>query len=299
MPKRITLPSAAKRRRVIAVVPSLLTLGNAVCGFGAITYAAKVGPDPIAVNFMCFAAILIYVAMLFDVLDGAAARLAKQTSDFGAQLDSLCDAISFGVAPAFLMLKFSTHLPPRLLWVIAVLYTICAVLRLARYNVLKDSDASTDFRGLPSPAAAGMVASLVVIGPGLARLTGEERTVASQRIGELLSGWTTIGLPYVTLAVALLMVSRVRYPHVAKQLLKGRRSFQHLVKLIFAIVAVFAVHELAIPLIFAYYVASAPLAALWGRLRGNLPPGAAGATSGEARDTEAARLETDPRRSAG
>ncbi len=274
MRRRISLPPAAKRRKAFAVVPSLLTLGNAVCGFGAITYAAKVGPEPGSPNDLYFAAILIYLAMLFDMLDGAVARLSKQTSDFGAQLDSLCDAITFGVAPAFLMLKFSQFLPPRLLWVIAVLYMVCAVLRLARYNVLKGTDIGSDFRGLPSPAAAGMVASLVVIGPGLERLTGPGKSITTQNIGEMLSSWSSVGLPFVTLLVASLMVSRIRYRHAVNQFLRGRRSFQHLVKVIFAFVAVFLVHELAIPLIFFYYVASAPLASAWARLTGrsDAPP---------------------------
>jgi CDP-diacylglycerol--serine O-phosphatidyltransferase len=110
----------------------------------------------------------------------------------------------------------------------------------------------------------------------------------------LLSQWTTIGLPYVTFVVALLMVSRVRYPHFAKQILKGRRSFQHLVKVTFAIVAVFAIHELAIPMIFAYYVVSAPMVAVWERLTGVRPAGLEAAPTAtveqpSARDDESRR----------
>ena len=82
-----------------------MTLGNAACGFGAITFAAKVGPDPAGEHDLFLSAVLIFLAMLFDMLDGSVARWAKQTSEFGAQLDSLCDAVSFGVAPAFLMLR--------------------------------------------------------------------------------------------------------------------------------------------------------------------------------------------------
>ena len=90
---------------MFAVFPTLLTLGNAACGFSAITFAAKVGPDPAGEHDLFLSAVFIFLAMLFDMLDGSVARWAKQTSEFGAQLDSLCDAISFGVAPAFLMLK--------------------------------------------------------------------------------------------------------------------------------------------------------------------------------------------------
>lgn len=256
-----------RRKRLFAVVPTLLTLGNAVCGFGAITYAAKLGPDPADDNFMYIASLLVFGAMVFDALDGPIARLSKQTSNFGAQLDSLCDAISFGVAPAFLMLKSSQVLPARLLWVIAVLYMLCAVLRLARFNVNKaNPDTESDFfAGLPSPAAAGMVASLVVIVPNLGRWTEPNLSDRAQQFGLWLTLFTAYALPVVTFLVACLMVSRVRYPHLFNQLFKGRRSFQHLVKLIFALVAIFAVHELAIPLIFSYYVLAAPMQLLGSR----------------------------------
>lgn len=258
-----------KRRRVFAVLPSLLTLGNAVCGFGAITYAAKVGPERGSTQDLYVAALLVFAAMIFDALDGPVARLSKQTSDFGAQLDSLCDAISFGVAPGFLMLKFADVFPARIQWVIGVLYMLCAVLRLARFNVLKASSADPDmFVGLPSPAAAGTVASLVVVGPALQRWTGEQMSEFSQSTGQFLLKATEASLPMVTLAVACLMVSRVRYPHLFNQLFKGRRSFRHLVKLIFALVIVFAVHELAVPLIFCYYALSGPCRWLYLRATG-------------------------------
>src|SRR5206468_4325471 len=107
----------SRREKMFAVLPTLLTLGNAACGFGAITFAAKwAGADPSTSLFT--ASCLIYLAMLFDALDGSAARWTKQTSEFGAQLDSLCDAISFGAAPAFLMLQFSLSrdYSSRLLW---------------------------------------------------------------------------------------------------------------------------------------------------------------------------------------
>lgn len=256
-----------RRRKMIAVVPSLLTLGNAVCGFGCITYAAKVGPE-VAMGVgqyqhLHFAAMLIFAAIILDGLDGPIARLAKQTSEFGAQLDSLADAISFGVAPAFLMLKFSQVLHPRLLWGIAVLYMLCAVLRLARYNVTKnDPQLKGSFSGLPSPAAAGTIASLVIIGPGLLEGTRPQASVAVRDSGDFLLDVTTYSLPVIMLIVACLMVSRVRYPRLG-EMLDGKRTYRHLVNVIFVLVAVFAVHELAIPLIFLYFVGGVPVRALW------------------------------------
>src|SRR5438552_18337625 len=104
--------------------------------------------------------------MVFDGLDGYAARLSKTASEFGGQLDSLCDAISFGVAPAFLLLRLGREweltLAQQTIAVISVLYMACAILRLARFNVENSPDpaAQKRFKGLLSPAAAGCVASL-------------------------------------------------------------------------------------------------------------------------------------------
>jgi CDP-diacylglycerol--serine O-phosphatidyltransferase len=257
---------------MVAIIPSLLTLGNAACGFASITYAAQLDPEALPPNNpFFFAALLIFAAMVFDGLDGPIARLAKQTSDFGAQLDSLSDAISFGVAPAFLMLKFSRVnsdvFHPRLLWIIAVLYMLCVILRLARFNIAKGGEASHEyFRGLPSPAAAGMIASLVIIAPGLAQLPDPAMAEPTQRLGESLLAATSTCLPIVTLVVACLMVSPIRYPHAANQLLHGKKSFQHLVKLIFTIVVVLTVLELAIPIVFFYFVLTPPMQLLWNRV---------------------------------
>jgi CDP-diacylglycerol--serine O-phosphatidyltransferase len=254
-----------KRQRWFPVLPTMITLGNAVCGFGAITFAFNVGPEgsSTAINGGLFtAALLVYLGMVFDMLDGHMARLTKQISNFGAELDSMCDVITFGVAPPFIMLKFPQVYHPRLLWVIAVLYTLCAVLRLARFNVETDEQNSHDsFSGLPSPAAAGTVASFAIVLPGLQKLTQ-----TNHAIGDGLTQAAHYLLPLVTLAVACLMVSRIRYPHYFNQLFRGRRNFQHLVQLTFALVAIFAVHELAIPLIFMYFVLASPVRAFGSRL---------------------------------
>jgi CDP-diacylglycerol--serine O-phosphatidyltransferase len=253
---------------MVPLLPSLLTLANAVCGFGSITYAAKVGPEITTTpQELYYAALLIFAAIVFDILDGPVARLAKQTSQFGAQLDSLADAISFGVAPAFLMLKFSQAYHPRVMWVIAVLYMLCAVLRLARFNVSKDDERYRgSFCGLPSPSAAGTVASLVVIGPGLLRWSDSEISHIARVTGNFLIDATEYGLPIVTLVVACLMVSRIRYPRLPGELLRGKHSYRQLVKVIFLLVAILAVHELAIPLVFLCLVAASPLRALWCRV---------------------------------
>lgn len=265
------------RHRVFAVVPTLLTLGNAACGFGSITFAAKVGPlDQVPgvtdLHSLWISAILIFLAMVFDALDGQAARWANQSSEFGAQLDSLCDALSFGAAPAFLMLQFVRHFEakfdvpfeyhPRLLWVIAVLFVVCAILRLARFNVeTEEDDSHGQFSGLPSPAAAGTVASFpLAIGDllDLATAAGMRGKVAS-----FLVPTVQVALPLITLAVACLMVSRIRYVHLFNQLFSGRRGRRHLIQVVFGGAAVFLLREMALPLLFCYFAFASPLRAGW------------------------------------
>jgi CDP-diacylglycerol--serine O-phosphatidyltransferase len=270
------------REKVFAVLPTLLTLGNAMCGFGSITFAAKVGPEPVTGNPLFVAGLLIFLAMLFDMLDGHMARLMKQSSNFGAELDSLCDAISFGVAPAFLMLKFPQVYHPRFLWVIAVLFVVCAVLRLARFNVeTDDEDAHEFFSGLPSPAAAAMVASFAVAMPLLVRMMDPSQAWINQQIGYYLIEAIPFGLPFVTLTVACLMVSRVRYPHVWNQWFRGRHNFRHLVQAVFAMVVIITLPEFALPLILGYFVLASPLRALWGETAQRRSASAAAAVQAE------------------
>jgi CDP-diacylglycerol--serine O-phosphatidyltransferase len=276
-----------KPPRLIAVLPTMLTLANGACGFGAITFAAKLGPTAVdgatpvdAVQASFIAASLIFLAMVFDMLDGSVARLMKQTSELGAQLDSLCDAISFGVAPAFLMLQFVTKeldryggvdYPPRLLWTIGVLYALCAILRLARFNVETDDDedSHSEFSGLPSPAAAGVVVSFPFAMPSLVALVAPPNWEILQRSAE----WTIPAirtlLPLITAGVAALMVSRIRYPHFFAQLFSGQRTKRHVIQLVFVLAIVFFAHE-ALPLIFCWFAFVSPLRAAWTKV---LPEG--------------------------
>jgi CDP-diacylglycerol--serine O-phosphatidyltransferase len=174
--------------------------------------------------------------MVADVLDGHVARISKSTSSFGAQLDSLCDAITFGVAPAFLMLKLievysyqlhfgndkMTQIFERAVFLIAIVYAMCAIIRLARFNVeTEEESAHLSFAGLPTPPAAGLVVSMVIFQqdflPNMAEWPG-----GLFRALELTTLW---GLPIVTLIAGLLMVSRIPYPHIMNRLLRGRKRF--------------------------------------------------------------------------
>jgi CDP-diacylglycerol--serine O-phosphatidyltransferase len=243
----------------IAILPTLLTLGNGVCGFAAIVYAGNIGPatPPGEMEFyFLLSAGLIVAAMVFDALDGYAARLSKSASDFGGQLDSLCDAISFGAAPAFLLLRLGLDwqraLTRQAVFLIAALYMVCAVLRLARFNLENSPDPGSHkkFKGLPSPAAAGCVASLAILRSAPSVWGG------SGLNGEMLQLFVRVWAPLGTLIVALLMVSRVSYPHVTKQILRGRRPFSVIVQLVLAVFVIGLTQELAFFLLFWGYTLS-------------------------------------------
>ena len=206
----------------IKILPSIVTLGNLFCGFLAVAYIAD--------NRLSAAAWLIFVGMIFDMLDGKVARLTKGSSDFGMQLDSLADMITFGVAPAFLMkihiLQKPSPCPDRVVWVLCLLFVICAALRLARFNVESDHDESAHlyFKGLATPAAAGVLASLA-----------------------LTFSWVTLVFPVIYYKIFMLanifilgalMVSHIRYVHIGIQLLKKRRQFADLAALVFFVALV-------------------------------------------------------------
>jgi CDP-diacylglycerol---serine O-phosphatidyltransferase len=309
--------SDKRRRKVFAVLPTLLTLGNAVCGFAAITILAQVGPSltpyeqaivateksAVVDEFtqspteeeqlfsarmkyfserMVLASNLIFLAMLFDVLDGSAARLTNQTSEFGAQLDSLCDVISFGVAPAFLMLKlthpnnrlmnsvveapFQFEHWPRFLLAFATLYVLCTVLRLARFNTETDEDDSHEgFSGLPSPAAAGVIASMPIGIMGLNNLLAKDSFRWSEIVENSVLPALAVLLPFITLAIASLMVSRVPYPHLFNQIIRGTRGRRQIVNIVFVAVLVFTVHEVALPVVFCWFALGAPIKSGWAK----------------------------------
>jgi len=137
------------------IVPCVLTIGNLFCGYMSILFT-RIGQ-------FSTAAWLIFLSMLFDIMDGRAASLTKGTSRFGAELDSLGDLVSFGVAPAFLMFRCffekNASLNPGWAVIISFFYLMCGSLRLARFNIRPTKN---NFEGLPIPGAAALLASLVI-----------------------------------------------------------------------------------------------------------------------------------------
>jgi CDP-diacylglycerol--serine O-phosphatidyltransferase len=277
------------RIRTVAVFPTVFTLANLICGFFAIVVAARVerptSLEPAAAvdkivftnptrvikqldptndthNIM-LSGWLIFLAMIFDALDGHVARLARTSSDFGAQLDSLCDVVSFGVAPGFLLVKMCpafTYSHDKI-WLIAAAFAACAALRLARYNVESgEDDDHLNFNGLPAPAAAASIAGFAILFyelrlPDTSLMYHEEIDRAVQ-----------MGLPFFALLVAMLMVSRIPYPHVVNQLVRGQRSFGHVVALVFAFVAIMSIRGYSVPVICCAFVIASPIKFVWQRL---------------------------------
>ena len=140
-------------QRSVYLLPGMVTVGNLFCGYACIVYAMRAD--------FATAAVFVGVATVLDVLDGRIARFAGAASEFGGQFDSLADVISFGVAPAVLVFTWGLEPLGRLGWAVGFLYVTATALRLARFNVQPGSVDKRYFIGMPSPAAAGVLASTV------------------------------------------------------------------------------------------------------------------------------------------
>jgi CDP-diacylglycerol--serine O-phosphatidyltransferase len=242
-----------QRRRAAQLLPQLLTTGNLAAGFYSITLSFKGDAER--------AALAIVFAALFDVLDGRVARLTRSTSRFGMEYDSIADTVSFGVAPAILAYTAgSLHELGWTGWVLAFLYTACAALRLARFNVTPGRYAGR-FDGLASPAAAGMVLSAVWFA-GFLRESGLRFEIPAPIAG--------LGVA----AIGLLMVSPIPYRSFKNVQIGG--SFSTLVLVVIGLVVLLTKPSVTFFVAGVAYVASGPLEALWrwrtGRALEQRPP---------------------------
>lgn len=273
--------------RSVYVLPSLATLGNAVCGFGAMYVATfdsfNVGNDPFAKWFFAHkffaAAYLIFLAMVFDALDGRLARFARHTTDFGGQLDSLADVVSFGAAPAFLALQvFKTETfewdlslsVSRLTWAFAAIYFSCAAIRLARFNVSNQHGEQHHFSflGLPSPGAAAAVAGFVLMQQDLREIADGTKYSFVATLAKI----TVCILPVVVLASGLAMVSGVRYPHLVNRYLRGKKSFGRLMLVLILLMAMIFQHRYVLALGALAYAVYGPVSHLMARYKSRLNP---------------------------
>lgn len=258
-------PQLRKRLKNLSFLPTMLTLGNGACGMTAIAIAFSPYEGWTLETKLFIAGCLIFAGMLFDAFDGWAARATGQTSDFGGELDSLCDAITFGAAPAVLLWQYSNSLPMRVVVPIGVVFTLCVLLRLARFNV-ETGDAAEDhawFDGLPSPAAAGTIATFTIATPELAGL--QDPSIYETTTVNLAASTMTACqyvLPALTLMLAYLMVSRFKYEHFVARWLSGNWTPYQIGQTLFVILAVVMARELALPLVFCYFAFSSPVQSL-------------------------------------
>lgn len=251
----------------IYFLPNLMTAGNLFCGFVAVIkciqarlmtdvgeYAAA-HAGLTALELYTEAVWCILLAVVFDSLDGRLARLGGRTSLFGAEFDSLADVVSFGVAPALMV--FFLILAPRgeyqwfreLGWFIAFIYLLCGAVRLARFNVITnpllhraEAESNKDFVGLPIPAAAGTVASLVLL---LIALAERERDLRQ---------WS-LGLPFLLMLVSFLMVSTIRYPSFKELNWETKARLRNFVLALVGICLVIALQKIAFFFLFLGYIA--------------------------------------------
>jgi CDP-diacylglycerol--serine O-phosphatidyltransferase len=246
----------------IPLVPTLLTLGNGVCGLASASYAAQASAGEAWP--LIFAGLLIFVAMVFDVLDGGVARLLRQTSRFGGELESLCDAVSFGVAPALVLIRLGADFYPALLWAIAALYLVAVLLRLARFNLEAESDDRHEwFTGLPSPAAGGMIASLAIVAAsGWPFWLPAEVTQLLPAEASMLR-YASNAAPWIALLLAALMVSWVPYPHTVNQIVRGKRKLGTLILVAIGVATAAVLGAWSATIVLAVFVIGSPLKTTW------------------------------------
>jgi len=203
--------------RGIYLLPSILTTFGMFAGFYSII--ASINGD------FTLAAISIMIAMMWDTLDGRVARLTNTQSAFGAQYDSLSDLVSFGVAPALLVYEWSLSDMGRVGWLAAFIFLACAALRLARFNTQVGTADKRYFQGLPSPAAAGVIASMIWL--KFWKFEYFDFGIVS------LSYYIGVG---ITIVCGLLMVSNVRY-YSFKELDSKKASFRFLLAIVLCLIS--------------------------------------------------------------
>jgi CDP-diacylglycerol---serine O-phosphatidyltransferase len=227
-----------KLRKGVYLIPSLFTAGNLICGFFSIISTFN--------GDYLYATIFIILANILDGLDGYAARLTRSTSQFGVEFDSLADIVSFGVAPAILVYFWALVPWKTWGWLAACTFVVCGALRLSRFNVQSTGPAKGHFVGLPIPAAAEMIAAIVVMYYFLGGEGAANKHVTLLLVIYGLSGLMVSGFPYFSLK---------------NSALRKRHPFWMLVSGFILITLVIAEPQIMFFMIFLLYTLSGPL--LW------------------------------------
>ncbi len=237
-------------KKGLYVLPSLFTAGNLASGFLAVLFAIE--------GQFNMAAWFIMLAILFDVLDGRVARLTKTMSKFGMEFDSLCDLVSFGVAPAVLMYQLVLNSMGKVGMAIAVFFVITSATRLAKFNVkaMEPADktkTSDSFAGLPTPASAGVIASFV-----LSYEIFDGTVLSFKTIPMLMRKMPFFFevMPIVMVILSFLMVSNVPYSAFKKIKLSRPKSIQFFILVVVFLVAIFSFPQNMFFIIFFGYALS-------------------------------------------
>ena len=240
--RRRTDVEARRIRRGVYLLPSMFTMANMFCGYACIVYSMR-GEFATAAPFIGFAVIL-------DMLDGRIARMTGSTSEFGIEFDSLADIVSFGVAPAILAFTWGLQPLGQIGWAAGFLFVAAAAVRLARFNIQSATQDKRYFAGLPSPAAAGVVASTVFAHPA-----GFETTAHA--------------VPVLAMVIvpAVLMVSTIRFRSFKTIDLQSRRSSPVLLLIALGIALIAAQPQFLLLLVAYTYLASAFIGMAWSRIR--------------------------------
>ena len=258
-------------RRGIFIIPSAFTIGNILCGFYAVINSMKgyqlLDQPALAAHQFNNAASAIGYAVLLDSLDGRIARMTRTTSEFGVELDSIADVLSFGIAPAILAYSWGYGSTPgmeRIAWGVSFFFLICGALRLARFNVMARAPRFAQsgktpkldkryFVGLPIPAAAGMLAAVIHFTP---------RPIISYYGNdiEVYSYFLMLGM--VTLAI--LMVSTFRYMSFKDVGLKRNKPFIILPLLSLMVAGILFYSHWVLLILAAVYCSHGPLLKAWG-----------------------------------
>ncbi len=240
-------------KKGIYLFPSLLTLGNLAAGVMSIIYAAG--------DHLSSAAWCIIAGVILDILDGRVARWAGATSQFGVELDSLCDVVTFGVAPAFLMYQVALQPLGRPGYMIAVFFVMMAAVRLARFNLRAQAgETSAYFVGLPVPAAAVLLASFVLsyelFGEGI--ITFKTIPILMKRMPFFFKF-----VPLAMIMLSFLMVSTVQYSNFKQMKLGRPKSLQNLAFLLVGILLIFTYPQNMIFIVFSLYVLAGLFSLAW------------------------------------
>ncbi len=231
-------PKDRRFKRGAYLLPTLFTVGNLFCGYSAVVASFR--------GRFEMAAFLILSAAVLDALDGRVARMTGSTSEFGRELDSLADAVSFGVAPSVMIFAWGLEPLVRFGWLASFLFVACGIIRLARFNIRSGKPDKRYFIGLPVPVAGLLLAACVLVSP-----SGPE------------AHWMQACVLALVVILSLLMVSRLRYRSFKDLNLRGRVPSFVVVGVVLGFVAVASHPPLVVLVLGLLYVLSGLIPRAW------------------------------------